>query len=151
MVLQNRLVYYVNLSKIVEPLYDNSFGMLKNLLISVLINTGVLVIIAKWIPMGWLQIQPLSWENTPILLLMWVIFRWIYHIARPILKFLATPINWVTLWIAGILLNMIALYAFTYIVNMLQLGVQVQLGSIEQTFILSIIVAILTLVLKKVL
>ncbi|MBP6086520.1 hypothetical protein KA478_05110 [Patescibacteria group bacterium] len=46
---------------------------------------------------------------------------------------------------------MIALYAFTYIVNMLQLGVQVQLGSIEQTFILSIIVAILTLVLKKVL
>lgn len=125
--------------------------MLKKLLLGVLINTAVLVIIALWIPYGWLQISPLGWDATPILLLMGAIFWLIYHIATPILKFLTTPINWITLGLAGILLNMIALYAFVYIVNTLGFGINVTLGTLEQTFILSIIIAILTLVLKKVL
>lgn len=126
-------------------------SMIKNFIWSVLLNTAVLVIIALWIPFGGLHIQPISWEMTPYLLAMGLIFWLLYHIARPILKFLTTPINWITLWIAGILLNMIAIYAFAYIVNMLGFGIQVQLGGIEQTFILSIIIAILTLVLKKIL
>ena len=82
---------------------------------------------------------------------MGAIFWLIYHIATPILKFLATPINWITLGLAGVLLNMIALYGFAYIINTLQFGVSVTLGGVEQTFILSIIIAVLTLVLKKVL
>jgi uncharacterized membrane protein YvlD (DUF360 family) len=49
------------------------------------------------------------------------VFWLIYNIARPILKFLTTPINWITLGIAGILLNMIALYVFAYIINTLGL------------------------------
>ncbi len=125
--------------------------MIKKLLLGILINTAVLVIIALWIPYGGLQISPLGWNATPILLLMGAIFWLIYHIATPILKFLTTPINWITLGLAGILLNMIALYSFVYIVNTLGFGINVALGTLEQTFILSIIIAILTLVLKKVL
>jgi putative membrane protein len=125
--------------------------MIKNFIWSILINTAVLVIIALWIPFGWLHITPISWNMAPVLLLMGLIFWVIYQVARPILKFLTTPINWITLGIAGVLLNMLALYVFAYVINTLGLGLQVQLGSIEQTFILSIIVTILTLVLKKVL
>jgi uncharacterized membrane protein YvlD (DUF360 family) len=123
--------------------------MIKGLVRSVLINTLVLVIIALRIPFGWMHITPLTWNAAPYLLLMGFIFWAIFHVARPILGFLTTPINWFTLGLAGILLNMIALYAFMYIVNYLGFGVNVQLGSVEQTFILSIIVSVLTLVLKK--
>ncbi|MEI7477051.1 MAG: phage holin family protein [bacterium] len=95
--------------------------------------------------------QPVTWQSTPVLLLIGLIFRFIYHVARPLLKFLATPINFLTLGLAGILLNMIALYGFVFILQALNLGVTVTLGSIEQTFVLSIIISILTLVLKKIL
>ncbi len=125
--------------------------MIKNVVLWVLINTGVLVIIALRVPYGWLTITPITWDAAPFLLLMWLIFGVIYHIAAPILKFLATPINWLTLWLASILLNMIALYLFAYVINTLQFGITVWLGGIEQTFILSIIITIITLVLKKVL
>ncbi|MBP6911115.1 phage holin family protein [Patescibacteria group bacterium] len=66
------------------------------------------------------------------------------------LKFLATPINILTLGIASIITNMIILYAFQYVVSRLDIGITVSLGSIEQTFILSIIIALLTLILKKI-
>lgn len=55
-----------------------------------------------------------------------------------------------TLGIASIIINIVVLYAFQYIVNQLNLGVTVTLGSIEQTFILSIIISLLTLILKKI-
>lgn len=125
--------------------------MLKRLVLSVLINTGVLVIIAVWIPQGGLQITPLSWSVTPVIVLMGAIFTLMYDIARPILRFLTTPINWITLGLAGIIINLVILYVFPFVVNSLGLGVTVQLGSIEQIFILSILITILTLVLKKIL
>ena len=98
-----------------------------------------------------MHITPLTRNAAPYLLLMGLIFWAIFHVARPILGFLAAPINWLTLGLAGILLNMIALYVFMYIVNAMTFGVHVQLGTMEQTFILSIIVSVLTLILKKVL
>lgn len=73
-----------------------------------------------------------------------------YWVMRKVLKFLATPINMLTLGIASIIINMIILYAFQYVVSQLDLGITVSLGSIEQTFILSIIITILTLILKKI-
>jgi uncharacterized membrane protein YvlD (DUF360 family) len=132
-------------------MWQTIFHMIKNLIRTVLINTWVLVIIALRIPLWWLEISPLSREMAPLLLAMGLLFWLIYSVARPILKFLTTPINWITLWIAGILLNMWSLYLFTYIANQLNLGISVSLWSIEQTFILSIIVTVLTLVLKKIL
>jgi hypothetical protein len=71
--------------------------MLKRLLISILINTAVLVGIAMRLPQGGLSISPISRSATPILLAMGGVFTLIYDIARPILKFLTTPINWLTL------------------------------------------------------
>lgn len=78
------------------------------------------------------------------------IFWLIYWVIRKILKFLATPVTMLTLGIASIIINIVVLYAFQYIVNQLNLGVTVTLGSIEQTFILSIIISLLTLILKKI-
>ncbi len=140
------------MSTIVKHLCDKTiFDMIKNFIRTVLINTAVLVIIALWIPLWGLEITPISWEMAPLLLAMWLLFWLIYSVARPILKFLTTPINWITLGITWILLNMASLYLFTYIANQLNLGISVSLWSIEQTFILSIIVTILTLILKKIL
>jgi len=73
-----------------------------------------------------------------------------YWVIRKILKFLATPINMLTLGIASIIINMVILYLFQYIISQLDLGITVSLGSIEQTFILSIIITLLTLILKKI-
>jgi uncharacterized membrane protein YvlD (DUF360 family) len=82
---------------------------------------------------------------------MGAVFTLIYDIARPTLKFLTTPINWITLGLAGVILNLGILYVFPFIINTLGLGVSVQIGSLEQLFILSIIISILTLLLKKIL
>lgn len=127
------------------------FYMIKNLFLSSIINTIVLVVIAMRIPLGGLSISPMSWNATPILLLMGFFFWLLYQIIRPLLKFLTTPINRLTLGIAGILINLITLYLFTYIVNSLNFGVTITLGTIVQTFVLSIIIALLTMIAKLIL
>lgn len=125
--------------------------MIKDFLRSVILNTIVLVVIAMWIPLGWLSISPLTRSATPILLVMGFFFWLVYQIVRPLLKFLTTPVNRLTLGIAWILINLIALYVFTYVVNSLNFGVHIGLGSITQTFILSIIISLLTMLGKAIL
>gem|GEM_PF-3012077 len=105
---------------------------------------------ALYIPQGGLTIEPLARSATPLLLILGAIFRLMYWVIRKILKFLATPINMLTLGIASIIINMVILYLFQYIISQLDLGITVSLGSIEQTFILSIIITLLTLILKKI-
>jgi uncharacterized membrane protein YvlD (DUF360 family) len=65
---------------------------------------------------------------------------------------LSCPVNFLTLWLASIAINVIVFYMFAYVVNnYLNLGVSVQLWAIRQTLILSFIMAISIAILTKIL
>lgn len=85
-------------------------------------------------------------------LILGLIFRIFNSPIKWILKTLSCPVNFFTLWLASILINVLIFYIFAYIVNnYLDLGVTVELWNILQTLILSFIMSICTTILTKIL
>jgi len=83
---------------------------------------------------------------------LWFIFRIFNYPIKRILKIVSCPVNFLTLWLASIVINVLVFYMFTYAVNnYLNLWVTVQLWEIWQTLILSLIMAIWVSILTKIL
>ena len=85
-------------------------------------------------------------------LILWFVF-WVFNSPiKRILKTLSCPVNFLTLWLASIAINVLVFYIFAYVVNnYLDLGVSIQLWQIWQTLILSFIMAIGIAILTKIL
>jgi uncharacterized membrane protein YvlD (DUF360 family) len=65
---------------------------------------------------------------------------------------LSCPVNFLTLWLASIAINVLVFYMFAYVVNTFLDGeVVVKLWEIRQTLILSFIMAISIAILTKIL
>ncbi len=87
-----------------------------------------------------------------IFLILWFIFRVFNSPIKWILKTLSCPVNFLTLWLASIAINVLIFYLFAYVVNnYLDLWVAVKLWEIRQTLILSFIMSIWITVLTKIL
>ena len=85
-------------------------------------------------------------------LILWFIFRIFNSPIKRILKTLSCPVNFLTLWLASIAINVLVFYMFAYAINnYFDLGIAVQLWQIWQTLILSFIMAIGISVLTKIL
>ena len=85
-------------------------------------------------------------------LILWFVF-WVFNSPiKRILKLLSCPVNFLTLWLASIVINVLVFYLFAYVVNnYLDLGVAVQLWEIWQTLVLSVIMWVGISVLTKIL
>ena len=80
------------------------------------------------------------------------IFRVFNSPIKWILKTLSCPVNFLTLWLASIAINVLIFYLFAYVVNnYLDWEVIVKLWEIRQTLILSFIMSIGITVLTKIL
>jgi len=87
-----------------------------------------------------------------IFLILWFVFRVFNSPIKWILKTLSCPVNFLTLWLASIAINVLIFYLFAYVVNnYLDLWVAVKLWEIRQTLILSFIMSIWITVLTKIL
>jgi len=85
-------------------------------------------------------------------LVLWFIF-WIFNSPiKWILKMLSCPVNFMTMWLASIVINVLIFYMFAYAVNnYLDWDVVVKLWEIWQTFILSVIMGVSINLLTKIL
>ena len=85
-------------------------------------------------------------------LILWFIFRVFNSPIKRILKTLSCPVNFLTLWLASIAINVLVFYMFAYAINnYFDLWMTVQLWEIWQTLILSFIMAIGIAILTKIL
>ena len=98
-----------------------------------------------------------SVENS-IISLVWIFLMlgfvfWVFNSPiKWILKTLSCPVNFLTLWLASIVINVLIFYLFAYVVNnYLDRGVTVKLWEIWQTLILSFIMSIWITILTKIL
>ena len=85
-------------------------------------------------------------------LVLWFIFRVFNSPIKWILKTLSCPVNFLTLWLASIVINVLVFYLFAYFTNtFLDWEVIVKLWEVWQTLILSIIMAVSIAILTKIL
>lgn len=75
-------------------------------------------------------------------ILLWWIFYMIQKIIKPVVNFLAIPINIFTLGFAWTIINMWMLYMLQYIINSIWVMI-ISIGNVVQVFLLSILISIL--------
>ena len=137
--------------------YSNPMKIIKNLIANIVV-CWILLYIFNYFSL-WIKItfsNP-SVENS-IISLIWAflvlgfIFRVFNSPIKWILKTLSCPVNFLTLWLASIAINVLIFYLFAYVVNnYLDWEVMVKLWEIWQTLILSFIMSIGITVLTKIL
>ncbi len=80
------------------------------------------------------------------------IFRVFNSPIKWILKTLSCPVNFLTLWLASIIINVLVFYMFAYVVNnYLDWEIMIKLWEVRQTLILSIIMGVSISILTKIL
>jgi len=124
--------------------------MIINKLISAIsINMLVIYIISKYLPWLWFQVSFLNWA-LEIYLLVWAIFWFLNVVVKKIIKMLTLPLNILTLWLFSVIINIWFIYLFQFVINTyFQTIATVQLWSFVQVAIVSIVIYILNLLLKK--
>ncbi len=131
--------------------------LIKNLIANIVISWALLYVFNYY--SIWIKISFSNPEiENSIISLVWaflilgLIFRIFNSPIKWILKTLTCPINFLTLWLASIIINVLVFYMFAYIVNtFLDWEVVVKLWEIWQTLILSFIMAISIAILTKIL
>ena len=131
--------------------------IIKNLIANIVICWALLFVFnyySIWIKISF---SNPSIENS-IISLIWaflilgLIFRVFNSPIKRILKTLSCPVNFLTLWLASIAINVLVFYMFAYVVNTyLDWEVVVKLWEIRQTLILSVIMGISISILTKIL
>ena len=87
-----------------------------------------------------------------VFLILWLIFRIFNFPIKWILKTLSCPINFLTLWLLSLAINVLIFYLFAFVANnLLNWEIVVHLWTVLQTLILSFIMAIWFSILKKIL
>jgi len=123
--------------------------IINKILTAIFINTLVIYIISKYLPTLGFHINFLSC-SLEVYLAVGFIFWILNEIVKKIVKILTLPINILTLWLFSILINIWFIYLFAYVMNnYFQNLAIVQLWTFVQVAIVSVIIWILNLFLKK--
>ena len=136
---------------------NNPMKIIKNLIANIVVCWILLFVFNRfsiWIkfvfsdPTIGNSIINLAW----IFLMLWFVFRIFNSPVKWILKTLSCPVNFLTLWLASIIINVAIFYIFAYVVNnQLDRWVTVKLWEIRQTLILSFIMSTWITILTKIL
>ena len=131
--------------------------LVKNLIANIVISGALLYVFnyySIWIKISFAnpEIENSIFSLVWAFLVLWFIF-WVFNSPiKWILKTLSCPVNFLTLWLASIVIDVLIFYLFAYVVNTyLDWQVIVKLWEIWQTLILSIIMATGITVLTKIL
>ena len=130
-------------------------GLIKKLVVNIVIS-AVLLFLFNYYQI-WIRIEILNSPDSivnlvGIFLVLGLIF-WIFNSPiKWILKTVSCPVNFLTLWLLSLVINVLVFYLFAYAANLFfEWELIVQLWAIWQTLILSFIMAIGTSILKKIL
>ncbi|MFA7717552.1 MAG: phage holin family protein [Candidatus Absconditabacterales bacterium] len=129
--------------------------IIKHFVITIVINAVILYIIANYADLGFKVTSVLDTSNYKNILIIFGILGGIFWITnsllRSILKTLTLPVKYLTLGISGLIINILLLYVFEQGVNYADIGITITLGTLSQTFILSLIITFVHLLIKKIL
>ncbi|MCX6824001.1 MAG: phage holin family protein [candidate division SR1 bacterium] len=123
---------------------------LKHLLVNIVVNGVVLYAIVNYIPELGFKIQSIYKDTYIIFGILGIVFWLINSVLKNILKILTLPVRLITLGLSSLLLNIIVLYIFEQTVNYLDLGIIIQLGTLVQTLVLSVILSGIYFIIKKI-
>ncbi|MCX6823462.1 MAG: phage holin family protein [candidate division SR1 bacterium] len=124
--------------------------IIKHFVITIVINAVLLYVVANHIPELGFKISSVYQDTLIIFGALGVGFWIVNSLLRSILKALTLPIKYMTLGISGLVINVLLLYVFEQLINYADVGITVHLGTLSQTFILSLIVTVIHLIVKKV-
>jgi len=123
--------------------------IINKLLSSVFINVLVIYIISKYIPQLGFHVSFLNC-SLEVYLLVWLIFWVLNEVVKKIVKILTLPLNILTLGLFSILVNVWFIYIFAYVMNNYFANLaHVQIWTFIQIVIVSILIYVLNLLLKK--
>lgn len=131
--------------------------LIKNLIVNIVVSGALLYVFnyySIWIKISFAdsEVEKSIIKLVLMFLSLGLVF-WIFNSPiKWILKILSCPVNFLTLWLASIVINVLIFYMFAYVVNnYLDRGVIVKLWEIWQTLILSVIMSVGITVLTKIL
>ncbi len=122
---------------------------LKNLILNVVLHGVALYFINKYMP-SWFRVESLQYTVIFTFLILAVLFWIVNNIIKVILKILTIPLKYLTFGLFSLVLNMFMLYLFEYFVNNSAMGITIYLGTIMQVFVLSLYVAMVSFLIKKI-
>jgi putative membrane protein len=123
---------------------------IKHFIITIVINALLLYVIANHVPQLWFHIGSVYQDSIIIFLALGFVFWIVNSLLRSILKALTLPIKYMTLGISWLVINVLLLYIFEQLINYANIGITIQLGTLTQVFILSLIVTFVHLFIKKI-
>ncbi len=123
--------------------------VIKHFVITIVINAVLLYVIANQIPELWFKVTSVYKDTLIVFWALGFAFRIFNSLLRTILKALTLPIKYITLGISGLIINLLLLYIFEQSLNYADIGIIITLGTLSQTFILSLIVTFVHLLVKK--
>lgn len=133
--------------------------LIKSLISNVVISAFLLYVFDYyhlWIEIEFVKLRDLWFNNEVVnviwvFLILWLIF-WVFNSpVKRILKLLSCPINFLTMWLVSLALNVIVFYLFAVASNLFfNWEISVTLWNLVQTLILSFIMALWTSILKKI-
>ncbi len=124
--------------------------MINKVLSSILINWTVLYVIIKYFPELGLSLEPTAALTLEIIFLLWAIFWFFDEVVKRLVKVLIFPLMLLMWWIMRIIINVWIFYVFSYTVNYIDaIWIEITLWTFVQVLILSIVVAVANLLLKK--
>lgn len=118
-----------------------SMWRLVHYIVLIIANALVLYWVVKYFPEFWLSIQVPSVALG--YLLVWAVFWFFYTVVWRVLAILAWPFKFFTLWLSTVVVNVWIFYIFAFVVNnylsQSYAWVSVGLGTVWQTFLLSVV------------
>jgi uncharacterized membrane protein YvlD (DUF360 family) len=124
--------------------------ILKQFIVNIVINSVILYLVVKYVPELWFIVKSEYKDIFVVFGILWFIF-WLFNsVLKKILKILTLPIKFLTLWLFSLLLNLVIFYIFWRSVNYLDIGITLQLWTLLQTFILSLVITFVYFLIKKI-
>jgi uncharacterized membrane protein YvlD (DUF360 family) len=121
----------------------------KHLVINIIINSIILFVTSQYIPDLGFTID--GGEQVLVsFVILGVVFWFLNKVVKKIIATVTFPLKYITFGLFNIALNIGVLYAFTYIVNNYLTGITVELGTLIQTAILSLVITLASFILKKI-
>lgn len=122
--------------------------MIKSLIINVVINWVILYFVHRY--NLWFKVQATEYDVYMTFLILWFVFWFFNFILKRILKILTLPLKILTFGISSIVINVLVIYMFGYVVNTYKFGILVSLGTVLQVLVLSFIITLSYILIKKI-
>ena len=128
--------------------------ILKHFIITIVLNGVMLYVITKYVPQLGFSIHSEYVEDTKTLIAIFATLGLVFWITnsllKSILKILTLPIKYLTLGISWLVINILFIYFFEQLVNYLNIGITVSLGTFIQTCILCALIMVVHGIIKKI-